>query len=125
MGQWAEKTILPDVYTIVIASNAVLKRKTQLLSNCLTHSYVKKKIKNQIFANSFDYQAGTWEKTEKCYAKVENIGRGLNVRCFISNFEYKRAREIYFDFYVKRGDTSENRIKEVNPHYSQIIYYKT
>jgi hypothetical protein len=37
----------------------------------------------------------------------------MNVRFFVSNFESENAREIYFDFYVKRGDASENRIKEV------------
>ncbi|MEA3318045.1 MAG: IS1380 family transposase [Bacteroidota bacterium] len=100
-------------YTIAIASNAVLKRKTQLLSNCVSYSYVKKGMKKQVFTNGFDYQAESWEQSEKCYAKVESTGKGLNIRYFISNFEDKSAREIYFDFYVKRGDTSENRIKEV------------
>lgn len=100
-------------YTIAIASNAVLKRRTQLLANCVNFSYVKKEIKKQIFTNAFDYQAGTWDCAEKCYAKVESTGKGLNIRYFISNFDDKSAREIYFDFYVKRGDTSENRIKEV------------
>lgn len=37
----------------------------------------------------------------------------MNVRHFISNIKGQEAREIYFDFYVKRGDASENRIKEV------------
>ncbi len=100
-------------YTIAIASNAVLKRRTKLLSNCVSYSYVKKGIKKQILTSAFDYKAGTWEESEKCYAKVESTGKGLNVRYFISNFEDRSAREIYFDFYVKRGDTSENRIKEV------------
>ncbi len=37
----------------------------------------------------------------------------MNIRYVVSNLEMKTAREIYTDFYVKRGDTSENRIKEV------------
>ena len=37
----------------------------------------------------------------------------MNIRHFVSNIEEKEAREIYYDFYVKRGNTSENRIKEV------------
>jgi len=100
-------------YCIAISSNAVLKRKTQLLSHCINYSYVKKGEKKQVFTNGFDYQAGSWQKAEKCYAKVESTGKGLNIRYFISNFEGKTAREIYHDFYVKRGDRSENRIKEV------------
>lgn len=35
------------------------------------------------------------------------------MRYFISSFEGKTAEQIYNDFYVKRGDSSENRIKEV------------
>ncbi len=41
----------------------------------------------------------------------------MNIRHFISNFEDQTTREIYFDFYVKRGDTSENRIKEAKNMY--------
>ncbi len=37
----------------------------------------------------------------------------MNVRHFVSNIKEQNGREIYFDFYVKRGDASENRIKEV------------
>lgn len=37
----------------------------------------------------------------------------MNIRHFASNIEEKQAREIYYDFYVKRGDASENRIKEI------------
>ena len=35
------------------------------------------------------------------------------MRHFISNIEKQEAREIYLDFYVKRGEACENRIKEV------------
>ena len=37
----------------------------------------------------------------------------MNVRHFVSNIDAKDPRDIYFDFYVKRGEASENRIKEV------------
>ena len=37
----------------------------------------------------------------------------MNIRHFVSNISSQTAREIYFDFYVKRGEASENRIKEV------------
>ncbi len=100
-------------FTIGIAANNVLKKRTKFLEKCVSYSCVSKKIKKQVFTESFDYQAGTWNAPEKCYAKVESTGKGLNVRYIISNFEEKTAREIYFDYYVKRGETSENRIKEV------------
>jgi len=38
---------------------------------------------------------------------------GMNIRYFVSNIPNQQSREIYFDFYVKRGEASENRIKEV------------
>ena len=37
----------------------------------------------------------------------------MNTRFFVSNFEDQTAESIYFDFYVKRGEHSENRIKEL------------
>ncbi len=37
----------------------------------------------------------------------------MNIRHFVSNIESNNPREIHFDFYVKRGDAKENRIKEV------------
>lgn len=100
-------------YCIAIAANAVLKRRTALLSKCVSYSYVKEGEKKQVFTEAFEYQAQSWEESEKCYAKVESTGKGLNVRYFISNFEEQSGREIYHNFYVKRGDASENRIKEV------------
>jgi len=62
---------------------------------------------------SYAYQAGSWHKEQQCYAKVESTGKGLNTRHFVSNLEGKRGRQIYLDIYVKRGEASENRIKEV------------
>ena len=37
----------------------------------------------------------------------------MNVRFFVSDFEQQEASSIYFGFYVKRADASENRIKEL------------
>jgi hypothetical protein len=100
-------------YTIGIASNDVLKNFFSKKINIVAERYVKKSIKKQFITKSFQYQAKSWQRPEKCYAKIESTGNGLNVRYFISNFENQTPREIYFDFYVKRGDASENRIKEV------------
>jgi len=94
------------------ASNEVLKRRTERAVKAINHLYVSKNIKHQHFFG-FTYQAGSWHKPQKCYAKIESTGKGLNTRYIISNIEEKDARSIYFDFYVKRGDASENRIKEV------------
>ena len=99
-------------YAIGQASNEVLKRRVSRISKAVTHLFVSQNIKHQHFI-SFEYQAKTWHKPQKCYSKIESTGKGLNVRHLISNMDEDDARSIYFDFYVKRGDASENRIKEV------------
>ncbi len=73
------------------------------------------KRKTSAFIN-FSYQAQSWHKGQQCYSKIESTGLGINIRYFINNIPEQKAREIYFDFYLKRGEVSENRI---NPHYSQ------
>ncbi len=95
-----------------IASNSVLKKKVVRAEKAVRKLYVEQGKKHQHFI-AHTYQAKSWHKEQKCYAKVESTGIGMNIRHFVSNIEGKDAREIYFDFYVKRGDTSENRIKEV------------
>ena len=100
-------------YTIAIASNNVLKTRVKRTEKAVRHIYLSENKKHQHFVGPYLYKAGTWHKPENCYSKVESTGKGMNIRHFISNFDNEDAREIYFDFYVKRGDTSENRIKEV------------
>lgn len=99
-------------YTVGQASNELLKRKTKRASEAVRFLYVSKKEKHQHFF-SFEYQAKTWHKPQCCITKVESTGKGLNVRHIISNMKEQDARDVYFGFYVKRGETSENRIKEV------------
>lgn len=99
-------------YTVGQASNEVLKREVLSVAQEVLSKYVSKGIKHQQFI-SFEYQAQTWDKPQKCYSKIESTGKGLNVRHFMSNIDEEDARSLYFNFYVKRGDASENRIKEV------------
>lgn len=94
------------------ASNAVLKKKVSRVEKAVKHLYLNQGKKQQHFM-SFSYKAKSWHKEQQCYSKVESTGLGMNVRHFISNIKEKEAREIYFGFYVLRGDASENRIKEV------------
>ena len=99
-------------YAIGLASNSVLKTKTARAEKAVKHLYLNQGKKYQHFIG-YTYGAKSWHKKQQCYCKVESTGKGLNVRHFVSNIEQQQAREIYFDFYVKRGETSENRIKEV------------
>ncbi len=99
-------------YATGLASNEVLKQRVSRATKAVTHLFVSQNIKHQHFT-CFEYQAKTWHKPQQCYSKIESTGKGLNVRHIISNMDEADARSIYFDFYVKRGDASENRIKEV------------
>jgi len=95
-----------------IASNNVLKKQVEKKEKEIKDTYLSEGKKHQDFIE-FTYQAKSWHKEQQCYSKVESTGKGMNVRHFVSNIKGKTAKEIYFDFYVKRGDASENRIKEV------------
>jgi len=100
------------LYATGIAANEVLKKQTKELEQTVKDTYLSKKEKHQSFIG-FKYKAKSWHKEQNCYAKVESTGKGMNIRYFSSNIQDKTAGKIYFDFYVKRGDASENRIKEV------------
>ncbi len=99
-------------YAIGLSSNSILKKRVSRAVRAVEHLYAKQGIKHQHFF-SFNYAAQSWHKEQTCYAKVESTGKGMNTRFMVSNIEETNVRDIYFGFYVKRGDTSENRIKEV------------
>jgi Transposase DDE domain group 1 len=99
-------------FCLGVSSNEVLKGLSKETAIRVKDQYASKNIKQQEFIGPMDYQAKSWDLPEKLYAKVESTGKGMNIRYFASNFENMAAKQIYFDFYVKRGDTSENRIKD-------------
>lgn len=99
-------------FVIGLPSNEVLKRKVSRCEKAVKHLYASNGVKHQHFI-AYQYGAKSWHKQQNCYAKIESTGKGLNTRHIVSNLPEKQAREIYFDIYVKRGETSENRIKEV------------
>src|SRR5690606_5651069 len=99
-------------YVIGMATNSILKKKVLRAERAVKHLHVRPGQKHQHFM-TYVYQANSWHKEQRCYAKVESTGKGLNTRHFVSNIEHKTGRQIYLDIYVKRGEASENRIKEV------------
>jgi len=99
-------------FCIGITRNERLKKYTEEAEKRIQSEYVENREKHQEFIGSFSYKAESWSKEETCYAKVESTGKGLNVRYYCSNIEGKTAQELYQNFYVLRGDASENRIKE-------------
>ena len=99
-------------YAVGLITNDILKKRVERAEMAVKNLYSSKNEKHQHFI-SYQYQAGTWHSSLKCYAKVESTGKGMNIRHFCSNISEQEGREIYFGFYVKRGDASENRIKEL------------
>lgn len=99
-------------YAVGLATNEVLKRRVKRVEKAVKHLYLPQGEKHQHFID-FQYQAGSWHKSQQCYSKIESTGIGMNIRHFVSNLPEQDAREIYFGFYVKRGEASENRIKEL------------
>ena len=100
-------------FAIGIAGNKVLQKNINWVENLVKDIFEESTEKEQIFVGPFLYKAATWEKEQSCYAKVEYTGKGMNTRFFVSNFKQQKGREIYWNFYVKRGESSENRIKEI------------
>lgn len=100
-------------FAIGMISNQRLKKYTKEAEEKVRKEYLNKGEKHQYFTEAFEYKADSWDYPEKCYAKVESTGKGMNIRYFCSNIENQTAEEIYWKFYVKRGESSENRIKEL------------
>lgn len=109
--EYADKEDL--LFCIGLPANNVLKDITALTRNVIERKYAKEDAKFQYFTTGFDYQAQSWKKEQRCYAKIESTGKGMNVRYFCSNIPDHTGQEIYQEIYVKRGESSENRIKEV------------
>ncbi|MEQ9262880.1 MAG: IS1380 family transposase [Owenweeksia sp.] len=99
-------------FVMGLASNQILKQRVKRTQRAVEHLYVREGIKHQHFIN-YSYQAKSWPTPQQCYAKVESTGKGINIRHIVSNLPEQDARSIYFGVYVKRGEHSENRIKEV------------
>lgn len=100
-------------FCIGISANDVLKAFTKEKEQEIQEKYLSQKVKHQEIIGPFEYQAKSWEAPQQVYAKVESTGKGMNIRYFVSNMEESTGHELYWDFYVKRGETSENRIKEI------------
>lgn len=99
-------------FVVGLASNERLKKRTERAKYAVELLYANKNEKHQHFIE-FPYQAKSWDREENVVCKVESTGKGMNIRYVVSNMEEMDAREVYTEFYVKRGDASENRIKEV------------
>ena len=100
-------------FCIGLASNEVLKKEIASELASVQKDYVDKGEKYQIIIPVSNYKAKSWDSVEQVYAKIESTGIGINVRFIVSNIQEQTGEQIYFDFYVKRGECCENRIKEI------------
>jgi hypothetical protein len=81
--------------------------------NWIKEQYADYGIEHQHFVGPFAYQAESWENPQQVYAKVESTGLGMNVRFYVSSMGNYNAQDLYTKFYVRRGETCENRIKDI------------
>ena len=93
------------------SSNAVLKRKINYLLDQARLKYFRTGEKARLFDDVY-YAAGTWEEPRRVIMKAEWLEKGANPRFVVTNLETD-AQELYDDFYVQRGASSEHRIKEL------------
>ncbi|MCH2248090.1 MAG: IS1380 family transposase [Crocosphaera sp.] len=98
-------------YVFGFSSNAVLKRKINYLIDLARLEYFRTQEKARLFDDVY-YAAKSWEKPRRVVMKAEWLEKGGNPRFLVTNLETE-AQELYDNFYVERGATSEHRIKEL------------
>lgn len=100
-------------YCIGIASNSRIKSLFEQEIQLIQKAFVNQQTKHQHFCGPKLYKAQSWNQYQWIYAKIESTGKGLNVRYIVSNQNDLSSSQLYKAFYVLRGETAENRIKEI------------
>ena len=98
-------------YAFGLSSNAVLKRKISYLLDQARLQYLRTQEKARLFDDVY-YAAQTWDEPRRVVMKAEWLEKGANPRFVVTNL-LTDAPELYDDFYVQRGASSEHRIKEL------------
>ena len=98
-------------YAFGYSSNAVLKQKISYLLDQARLQYHRTGEKARLFDDVY-YAAGTWKEPRRVVMKAEWLEKGANPRFIVTNL-LTDAQELYDDFYVQRGASSEHRIKEL------------
>lgn len=101
------------LYCLGIAANPVLKKITAKAEKRIRKQFLSKKLVHQEIIGPRKYQAKSWDSAQRVFAKVEATKEGMNTRFIASNMTGITGEQIYWDFYVMRGETCENRIKEI------------
>lgn len=100
-------------FCVGITSNSRFYKFIESEADEVKELYVEHDIKQQRFMGPFLYKAESWEDEQKVYEKIESTGKGLNIRFFASNYIDQYPKELYPELYILRGETAENRIKEI------------
>ena len=98
-------------YAFGLSSNAVLKRKISYLLELARLQYLRTQEKVRLFDDVY-YAAGSWSEPRRVIMKAEWLEKGANPRFLVTNL-LTEATELYDQFYVQRGASSEHRIKEL------------
>jgi hypothetical protein len=98
-------------YVLGFISNSVLKRKISNLMEQARLQFIRTGEKARLFEDVY-YAAKTWKEPRRMIMKAEWLEKGANPRFVVTNL-LNPAQELYDDFYVKRGEASEHRIKEL------------
>lgn len=98
-------------YAFGIAGNAVLKSK---IANLLEQARVVCCLSGQKvrFFDDVYYAAQSWSEPRRVVMKAEYLLKGENPRFVVTNLELE-PQQLYDQFYVARGATSEHPIKEL------------
>ena len=100
------------VFAVGIAANNTLKTIVKDIQEVVKQQFAENGEPVKYITDGFGYKAESWELPRTVHAKIEVTDKGLNTRFFITNFGEMTGEEVYWDFYVCRGETCENRIKE-------------
>ena len=98
-------------YVLGYGANEVLKRKNQFYVEQARLEFIKTGQKARLF-NDVYYAARNWSTVRRIVMKAECHERGTNQRFVITN-SLEETKKLYDEFYVLRGEASENRIKEL------------
>jgi len=101
-------------YTIGLITNDRLKGQVSHLITETAQAHAANGEKQRVFT-SFRYRAGTWDRSRRVVAKVEQLAQGPNTRFVVTNLCFETPQQVYDGLYVGRGD-AENRIKELKLH---------
>lgn len=100
------------VFAVGIAANATLKALVKDIQVVAKEQFAATGEPVKLITEGFEYKAESWDRPQTVHAKIEVTEKGINTRFFITNIGEMTGDEVYWDFYVCRGETCENRIKE-------------